>query len=299
MANPEHHTPHRHHRPRRKPPLGLQLWRLFYRTAGRVAPRATAHLTYRLWVSTRRYPTPSRELRWLENAKPGSVQVGDLAVATYEWGEGEPVLLVHGWNGRGSQLGAFAQPLTQAGYRVIAFDGPGHGQTPGTATNLFQFTAVLQAVAARQGPLAGVIAHSFGAPCTALALKQGLKSRCAVVFSPPARMDELAEKFARFFHIPSPVVTAFKALMETQYGADVWENASTESLVSHLTTPAMVFHDCHDEDVPWQEGERVAKAWPGARFTCTEGLGHRRILRNAQVLQQATTFLDAHHTHAE
>ena len=42
----------------------------------------------------------------------------------YSWGSGPTVLLVHGWEGRGSQLSAFAPALVKAGFRVVAVDMP-------------------------------------------------------------------------------------------------------------------------------------------------------------------------------
>jgi pimeloyl-ACP methyl ester carboxylesterase len=55
--------------------------------------------------------------------------------------------------------------------------------------------------------------------------------------------------------------------------------------------PALIIHDRDDRDVPWQEGEAVARAWPHARFLRTEGLGHRRILRDPEVIDRVLRFL--------
>jgi hypothetical protein len=37
----------------------------------------------------------------------------------------------------------------------------------------------------------------------------------------------------------------------------------------------------------------VARAWPGARFLRTQGLGHNAILRDAGVVRDAIDFLKA------
>ena len=54
----------------------------------------------------------------------------------FAWGAGPSVLLVHGWEGRGAQLGALVDPLVAAGYRVVALDGPAHGDSPGRLSTL-------------------------------------------------------------------------------------------------------------------------------------------------------------------
>ena len=71
--------------------------------------------------------------------------------------------------GRGLQLGAFVEPLVEAGYRVVAYDGPAHGESPGRRTNIFKLTEGLMAVADAVGPLSGVIAHSLGTTAVLLA----------------------------------------------------------------------------------------------------------------------------------
>ena len=53
----------------------------------------------------------------------------------------------------------------------------------------------------------------------------------------------------------------------------------------------MVIHDENDRDVPWQEGAALANAWPGAQFVRTSGLGHRRILRDPDVIARVTAFI--------
>jgi pimeloyl-ACP methyl ester carboxylesterase len=55
--------------------------------------------------------------------------------------------------------------------------------------------------------------------------------------------------------------------------------------------PALIIHDRDDADVPWQQAELLAKAWPGARLLLTRGLGHMRILRNRDVIQTSVDFI--------
>jgi hypothetical protein len=43
--------------------------------------------------------------------------------------------------------------------------------------------------------------------------------------------------------------------------------------------------------VPWKHGASLARLWPGARLLSTRGLGHRRILQDAQVAQAAVHFI--------
>lgn len=272
------------------PPL-VRALRAAFRTLGPVAPGLMSLLAWRLWFSTHRFPAPAREQRLLARANHSRMQVKGYDVAVYSWGDGPPVLLVHGWNGRGSQLGSFVEPLRRAGQRVIAVDFPAHGQTAGKQTNLFEMVAVLEEIGDRYGPFTGVIAHSLGVTAVAMALADGFPAARVVCVSPTARLDELMDKFAAILEIPEPVLVPVRRRVERHFGPQVWHQASAEHVAARLTTPALIIHDRDDEDVPWQESERIARAWPGARFVRTEELGHRRILRSRRVIDMATAFL--------
>jgi pimeloyl-ACP methyl ester carboxylesterase len=43
--------------------------------------------------------------------------------------------------------------------------------------------------------------------------------------------------------------------------------------------------------VPYEHGVAIANAWPAAELFTTEGLGHRAILRDPQVIQRTVEFL--------
>jgi len=78
---------------------------------------------------------------------------------------------------------------------------------------------------------------------------------------------------------------------EADFGADLWQRFSPEQLVRQFAVPGLVIHDEDDRDVPWQQGDALANAWPGAQFVRTAGLGHRRILRDPDVLARVTAFI--------
>lgn len=49
----------------------------------------------------------------------------------FEWyNDGPTVMLVHGWESNLGQMLSFVEPLRRNGFRVIAFDQPGHGHRP-------------------------------------------------------------------------------------------------------------------------------------------------------------------------
>lgn len=278
-------------RRRRNTPLQLRLLRAAFRTLGPVFPGIMAVYTCRLWFRTRRSPEPQREQEFRQSSESFTLQHNGNQLAVNRWGEGPVILLVHGWNGRGAQLGAFVSSLVEQGFQVVAFDTPAHGRSSGTSTNIFEIADAVTHVANHVGELHGVIAHSFGVPSAILAATKGLHIPCMVGISTPANYDELIRPFTRALHIPGKIEARFRKQLEQHLGSDIWHRFSPENMVRDMTGPALVIHDKDDHDIDWHSGKTVADAWPNARFVTTQGLGHRRILRNPQVIEMVTHFM--------
>jgi pimeloyl-ACP methyl ester carboxylesterase len=58
-----------------------------------------------------------------------------------------------------------------------------------------------------------------------------------------------------------------------------------------MVPPLLVVHDAGDREIPVRGGEALAKAWPGAEFEETSGLGHYRILQDSAVVRMAVDFV--------
>jgi pimeloyl-ACP methyl ester carboxylesterase len=83
-----------------------------------------------------------------------------------------------------------------------------------------------------------------------------------------------------------------KVRFEKSFGPNLWDELSMVNSIQGVTIPGLLFHDSNDDVVPWQDGESVARAWNNARFIKTTGLGHRRILRDRNVIESAVRFLN-------
>jgi pimeloyl-ACP methyl ester carboxylesterase len=58
-----------------------------------------------------------------------------------------------------------------------------------------------------------------------------------------------------------------------------------------IAQPTLVVHDRDDRVNRFADGVAYRDAIAGAQLIATEGLGHRRILREPSVLQQVTEFV--------
>lgn len=274
-------------------PVAFWLLRLAIRLLGLVSPALAGRWVYRLWFQPLRYPEPPREKEWRRTAQPLDVVHRGQRLAVDSWGTGPMVLMVHGWNGRGAQLGAFAPMLVRAGFRVVTFDAPAHGRSPGRATNLPEISEAIHAVARACGPVHAVIGHSFGVACAIYAVQQGLKVNRIIAISPPANVSWLTQSFFTALNVAPRVQEIFIRKFEADFGADLWQRFSPEVLARQLDVPGLVIHDQDDRDAPFEGGAAVVQAWPGAEFVRTTGLGHRRILRDPEVITRVAAFIAA------
>jgi pimeloyl-ACP methyl ester carboxylesterase len=260
-----------------------------------------ASFAERLFTSPRRHQRPDRERKVLLTAREMTIDVtlrsprannAHLPIKAWRWGHGPTVLLVHGWEGRGSQLGAFVEPLVSAGLSVVAFDAPGHGDSPHSRLYLTDLADTVADVATAVGPLHGIVAHSFGAAGVLLAgTRNGVTAPRYVFVSPNVIIDDAVHRFSRMVGLDESDRGTLEERLAEHTGVGV-EALRLENLVGKRTDQsALVIHDRDDREVDFEHGERLAALWPHGRLHETTGLGHRRILRDEQVLRLATNLL--------
>jgi pimeloyl-ACP methyl ester carboxylesterase len=218
-------------------------------------------------------------------------------IPVWVWGHRpETVLLVHGWSGRGLQMGAFVEPLRTRGFRVVAYDAPGHGEANGRTSSMPAFAAALGAVARRFGPLEAVVAHSLGCTATVFALAQReLTVKRVVTVSPAARLSAISQRFGEMTGLTPAVVDRMRLALEDRFGFD-WDASEPLQLAQSMRLPLMVIHDTGDRFIPHDEGSELARAWPGGQLITTTGLGHHRVLRDPGVIDSVVSFVSGSYT---
>jgi len=273
-----------------KKSAALPLIRAGLRALAAVAPPLAVRAAAALFRTPPRHKTSDSERQLLAAGTPERLRAGSAQIATWTWGEGPTMLLVHGWGSRGARLGSFVEPLVSAGYSVVTFDSPAHGDSSGRLSSLPQFIEALLAVGRSRGPIHGVVAHSMGGAAAALAMARGLEAERAVFLAPAANPGNYTRVFAEALGLPPHIRERMERRFEKQFGIR-WEDFDVPTAVSSFSTPLLVFHDREDREVAWGDGERIARAWPGAELVTTRGLGHTRIVHDADIVRRAVDFL--------
>ena len=261
--------------------------RAFFAALSVVAPGSAGRIAVRLFCTPRRHHRPGWEKQIA--ARGETLRVGS-SLAAHSWGAGPIVLLVHGWEGRGTQLGRFVDPLVAAGFCAVAVDSPAHGDSGGTRTDLIECTEAVRKVARELGPLAGVIAHSFGGAVTTLALERGLDAKSVVLIGAPSSVEDVVRRFGELTGLRGKGMRAFREALERQTRVKIKEVEIFER-VAGLHVPALIVHDRDDREVPFHDAERLVAQWPGATLVATDGLGHRRILKDDEVIGRSVAHV--------
>jgi pimeloyl-ACP methyl ester carboxylesterase len=222
--------------------------------------------------------------------EPVILRGAGVRLAGWSWGRGPLALLVHGWNGRGRQMAAMARALAARGYRAVAFDHPAHGDSSGRTATIPDMAEAIRLVSDQLGGARALVAHSLGAVAATFALSRGLHVPRAVFVAPPVRPDQWLLRFGRAVGLPASADGRLVAAVEQRAGVSVAEVGPLD-LAGQLDTELLVVHDRSDREVPYAQGEALARAWPDARLVTTEGLGHTRILSAPGVVSLVTDFL--------
>jgi pimeloyl-ACP methyl ester carboxylesterase len=269
----------------------LQLMKLGFALGGTLAPGLAADLALKLFTRPPRIDAPPRERELAARGEPLLFRSG-LSATAFGSETAKPVLLLHGWAGRGLQLGAFVDPLVAAGYRPIALDGPAHGASPGHETNPVHFAEALVEVGVELGPLASVVAHSFGGATAVLAVQRGMRTDGLVMVASPSDLSRVLRRFSHEIGLPPRGQRKLVELVESRVGAPM-EAGDLVRLAPSMTVPLLMIHDPEDPEVPFSDAERLVAAWPGAELFVATGMGHYRVLRRPEAVARVVEFVKA------
>lgn len=274
--------------------------RFALRALSAVAPGLAARIGARLWFAIPRPRIHDEARRFLATGERFETTVKSARVVGWRWGMGPTVVLVHGWGGYGGQLSAFIEPLTRAGFQVIAFDAPSHGDSgPGDLgprhATLFDFSDSLLAVTQDHPRIAGVVAHSGGCAAVAWALLQArpIVPERLVFIAPFGRPARYMQLFQNAVGLSDAAMRRFREITERRFDFR-WKDFEVPEIAERVQTPPLlVIHDREDRETSWQDGADIAAKWPNATLKTTTGLGHNRILRDPPTVNSAVDFLSA------
>jgi pimeloyl-ACP methyl ester carboxylesterase len=245
----------------------------------------------------------------ISTQRSGHIDANGIRIHYAAYGEGPPVVLLHGglanadyW---GNQIPALALHRT-----VIAMDSRAHGRsTKDTRPLGYDLMAddVVALMDALGVPKADIVGWSDGA-VVALDLAMRYLDRVGKIFAYAVNTKTTGTKHAALLH---PAVLAFIRRAGREYKRHsgtpkeyrtlllqtlrMWASAPdwTDEDLAAIASPVLVVHGEHDEVIKRTHVEYVAAAIPGAQLLILPGTGHFAFLQKPDLFNRALVrFLD-------
>jgi pimeloyl-ACP methyl ester carboxylesterase len=238
-----------------------------------------------------RYTPTAEEDKAANIAVKEILKVSSGNIQVYSWGSGKPVLFTHGWAGRGTQFRKFVEPFNKKGYKVIAFDGPSHGKSDGSTTNIHEFYQAIRAIQTKYGEFEALIGHSFGGVASMYSLLKGVSSKKLVLIASPSLEDDIIANFLKIVNGSPKRGEYFREYYKSKFGINFSEITMSVMSEKIKSLPILLVHDEDDKDVPIFHAEALQSKLKYPEMLRTSGLGHMRILKDHNAIKRCLSFV--------
>ena len=240
-----------------------------------------------------RYKRPEREVSIYKEAKKFSYKINKSSkrVACYRWeGSGPKILFVHGWSSRATNFYKIIARFRELNYDVYAYDALAHGASEGLTTNIPEMIDTLEEMMTHWGPVEILVGYSGGAFSSAYVAAHKHSIKKLVLISP---FDKVITVFEKYFNMISLGAKASQLMLDyfTKKTGHQVEELSVSQFSKAIKAKTLVIHDKNDREVDVGEGININNSISNSNLLLTEGLGHRRILRDSSVIQSLEFFV--------
>ena len=240
-----------------------------------------------------RYKRPKRELPIFSRAQRSTYLVQKLnkTVWCYHWsGKGPKIVLVHGWSSRATNFYEIIEKLILLDYNVYAFDAVAHGESKGIITNIPELIKTLEELIQEWGPVEAILGHSGGGFASAYVVAQNPRIKKLILISPFNKVTDVFKKYFEMIQLGEKARLLMIGYFTKLTGKKVQE-LSGELSAQAIRAKTLVIHDRNDKEVQVEDSIDIAKNLKNGQLILTEGLGHRRILRDEMVINELVNFL--------
>ena len=217
------------------------------------------------------------------------------------------IICAHGWEGRGTNFYKFISKLLEKGFRVLAIDYPMHGNTPGTESGCHVFGFALNCVIYYTKEPIILLAHSLSNEAASINYyisdeQTRNKIKGFVGISVLDKITDCITDFGKMSGLDDYTTNIFLKKNSEKFGMDFDFFVLSEA-IKNFNYPCLIVHDENDKEVPIKCAIITSKNIPekfqtykieDKEFPCfykTTGLGHRRILRDDNVVNDIVNFI--------
>lgn len=259
----------------------------------RLNKNMAAAFALKLFETPIKFKTPKREQRMYEvsyKSKKTLPKSGkEIMVYENKFGE-KKVLLVHGWNGRGTQMVSIAKAFKELDYTIISFDAPGHGNSLKATSNMTDFIEAIFELDKKYNGFNVIIGHSLGGMSVINCLGRGLETTKAVIIGSGNKTKDVTEDFLGTIGMDKKMTPILINLFEKKY-SDKMSNYDVDFQAENVKASVLIIHDKNDKDVPFTASETIHSKLLNSELLLTTGLGHRKILGDEKVIEKIVQFV--------
>ena len=254
--------------------------------------KMAAEQAFELFCTIRKGKVLEKQRDYLDGAKHERLKVCGHTLQIYRWnGNGETILLVHGWESNTFRWRNLIAYLTEADYNVLAFDAPAHGYSSGKKLHAPLYADCIQDIITHYKPK-HLIGHSLGGMALLYNESRNRNPNVEkiVTIGSPSEFHEILAHFQNLLQFNDRVLRALEAYVFQRFGFQV-EEFSSARFVENNRKKGLLLHDKHDRLAPFHASESVHTHWKGSSFIPTEGLGHS--MHQPEINERIIAFLDA------
>jgi pimeloyl-ACP methyl ester carboxylesterase len=258
-----------------------------------ISPSLTTKFASKLFTTPIRHKLPKRELHMERESVQKSIMIPEInkEIVVYEYGKSDKkVLLVHGWSGRGTQLVKIADELLKMGYMTISFDAPAHGKSKGNYSIMTEFIASILELEKQYGSFEYAIGHSLGGMSVLNAIKQNLNVKKAVTIGAGDIIQDIIDDFIKKLQLKPEYGIKLRDHFEKRFAGKM-DDYSAYKAAKTIKIPVLIMHDKEDDDVSVKAAYHIHEHLQGSELVITEGLGHRKILGDDNIIKKILKFI--------
>ncbi len=252
--------------------LGLNLLVLLF-------PQWATRLAIRFFSTPQRYPVRDKERAFLDSARQVRRMAAGLPIVEFHWGDEHAplILLSYGWEYNAGRWRHFVPAMLEAGFRVIAYDPPGHGLAANGQMNVPYNAGILRDLIETYGRPEVMIGHSFGGGSSLFALHEMPVSKHPqrmVVMAAFSYAPRIFRDFAAALGLWNNIYYRVVRVFEQRIGRrlEEFDFARMASEMSHIR--GLIVHSPGDSITPFEESRRFFSFWQGAALYAPAAGGH-------------------------
>lgn len=277
--------------------MKLMMIRTYFGVSSFLNPEKAARKSFDMFQKVRKKEIRKREVPFYQETRHFQVSSHDEPIHCFELGDpnGPLVFLVHGWDSNAGSMSMIANRFAETGYRVIAFNLPGHGFYQSASTNLLECRNAMRDVIDFIDPKEpfSVVSHSFGSAVTANALAGSDRKVDRLVFlTNPNRMEDIFEEFKEMIGLTRRAYRFMVRHTSQLLGGPMEMLDVSANLKKVDFENLLLIHDMDDKVLPFSNSFAINSDHQNVQLIRMEKIGHYKMLWNDEVIGRATAFID-------